>query len=510
MAGYGGNVLQLTLGDKGAYLYGVFGSPVAHEDDAARAATAALELRDLERTTAARDIQIGIDPRAPAQRHVRPRDAAHVRLPRRRRESLGPTDVGGAAGTHLRAEDGPPGGGRRLHLGVAPDLLRVKGKTASRSSRYALTATLERTSRRKTRYELPLVGRAPELRRLDDALEATLAGARADRRDRRRGRDGQVTARRGVRPLRPPARAVRGLRRVPVVRDQHELLRLARGLAAAAATRGRRARRPAARRGRAAARRASTPTLVARAPLLLRSSALDIPDNALTRAFDAKLRKASLEDLLSVVLRARSAAEPIVLVLEDCHWIDALSRDLLERAGSRRPRRYRVLVVLAYRPAAERRWRSRTRADRRVRRDRARRAGRRRDAAAHPLPSCEQVLGATDDVQVGDELVELVTDALAGQPVLHRRSCSTTSPRRASTHATRRPSARSSCRTACTASSSSRIDTLADGPRRTLKVASVVGRRLRGADPARRLPRARRPGRSSLDHLDDTARSSIS
>ena len=52
MAGYGGNVLQLTLGDKGAYLYGVFGSPVAHEDDAARAAAAALELRDLERTTA--------------------------------------------------------------------------------------------------------------------------------------------------------------------------------------------------------------------------------------------------------------------------------------------------------------------------------------------------------------------------------------------------------------------------------------------------------------------------
>ena len=60
MAGYGGNVLQLTLGDKGAYLYGVFGSPVAHEDDAARACAAALELRDLDQTTDARDIQIGI------------------------------------------------------------------------------------------------------------------------------------------------------------------------------------------------------------------------------------------------------------------------------------------------------------------------------------------------------------------------------------------------------------------------------------------------------------------
>ena len=57
---YGGNLLQLTLGDKGAYLYAVFGSPLAHEDDAARAAAAALEVRALEGATAASGIQIGI------------------------------------------------------------------------------------------------------------------------------------------------------------------------------------------------------------------------------------------------------------------------------------------------------------------------------------------------------------------------------------------------------------------------------------------------------------------
>jgi class 3 adenylate cyclase len=57
---YGGNLLQLTLGDKGAYLYAVFGSPHAHEDDAARAAAAALDVRALEQTTAATGIQIGI------------------------------------------------------------------------------------------------------------------------------------------------------------------------------------------------------------------------------------------------------------------------------------------------------------------------------------------------------------------------------------------------------------------------------------------------------------------
>lgn len=42
---YGGTLLQLTLGDKGAYFYASFGAPIAHEDDARRALTAALQLQ---------------------------------------------------------------------------------------------------------------------------------------------------------------------------------------------------------------------------------------------------------------------------------------------------------------------------------------------------------------------------------------------------------------------------------------------------------------------------------
>ena len=41
---YGGFLLQLTMGDKGSYLYGVFGALQAHEDDALRAVAAAIEL----------------------------------------------------------------------------------------------------------------------------------------------------------------------------------------------------------------------------------------------------------------------------------------------------------------------------------------------------------------------------------------------------------------------------------------------------------------------------------
>ncbi len=43
---YGGHLLQLSIDDKGSYLYGVFGALQAHEDDPARAVAAALELHN--------------------------------------------------------------------------------------------------------------------------------------------------------------------------------------------------------------------------------------------------------------------------------------------------------------------------------------------------------------------------------------------------------------------------------------------------------------------------------
>ncbi len=58
--GYGGNLLQLTIGDKGAYFHAVFGAPLAHEDDAARACAAATDLLALEGGGAATRLQVGI------------------------------------------------------------------------------------------------------------------------------------------------------------------------------------------------------------------------------------------------------------------------------------------------------------------------------------------------------------------------------------------------------------------------------------------------------------------
>lgn len=45
---YEGSVLQVTIGEKGSYLYCGFGAPLAHEDDARRAVRAARTILDLD------------------------------------------------------------------------------------------------------------------------------------------------------------------------------------------------------------------------------------------------------------------------------------------------------------------------------------------------------------------------------------------------------------------------------------------------------------------------------
>jgi tetratricopeptide (TPR) repeat protein len=91
------------------------------------------------------------------------------------------------------------------------------------------------------------------------------------------------------------------------------------------------------------------PTLVQRLPLLGAVLNLPIPDNDLTQAFDAKLRKESLEALLVDCLRARARTGPLLLVLEDCHWLDPLSHDLTEVIG-RAVADLPVVLIMVYRP----------------------------------------------------------------------------------------------------------------------------------------------------------------
>ena len=427
--GFGGNVLQLTLGDKGAYLYGVFGSPLAHEDDAARAAAAALDLRDLAKSTAARDMQIGIA-------HGRLRSGTYGHEMRRTFVCLGDAVnlaarlMGAAPAERIYvAGDVREDAGESFIWERLPDLT-VKGK-ADPVEVWSLNGSLERASRRKTRFELGLVGRQKELARAPGPPRRGCRGPWARRRHRRRSRHGQVAAGGGVRPRRPSRRPRRGVRRVPGVRDEDAVLRLARDLAPPVRPERRRPAGAPDRRPRAAARRDRPGARAAHAAAERRRRAVD-PRLRPDPGFDAKLRKTSLEDLLAICPAGQVREGAVVAVLEDCHWIDELSRDLLEvliRSATTLP----VLFVLAYRPATEPGGGLGVEGNDgftelaldRMEPD---------DVAELVRSKMQQLLGDEDETEVSDALVELIAARPRGTRSTSR-SCSASSSPRESTPA---------------------------------------------------------------------------
>ena len=227
--------------------------------------------------------------------------------------------------------------------------LPVKGKSKPVTV-FRLVAARERHVARllEPRYELPMVGRAPELALAEQKLDLTLHGL---------GQIIAITAEAGMGKSRLVAEIIRlanarqfagyigecqsygtnnsylvwesilraffGIDTVGALDEQIDILEVQLA--------------------------AIDEALAPRLPLLGVALNLPIPDNDLTRSLDAKLRKASLEALLVDCMRARARTTPLMLVLEDCHWIDPLSRDLIEAIG-RAVADLPVLIVVAYRP----------------------------------------------------------------------------------------------------------------------------------------------------------------
>jgi class 3 adenylate cyclase/tetratricopeptide (TPR) repeat protein len=467
-SGYGGSLLQLTLGDKGANLYAVFGTPSAHEDDAVRVCAAALDLLALEQSTAAREIRIGIT-------HGRLRSGTYGHARRRTFVCLGDA-VNLAARLMSKAPAGEIFVSELVRRAAGDGFswtelppLELKGKSAPVAA-FTLAGRLARGSRRVRRYGAPLVGRSDELATLAAGLDAAIGG---------RGRIIGISAEAGMGKSRLVAEFVRAARsrglqvafgecqaygtstayavwreiwRTLFSLDEHassdvQVEALGRALGAV------------------------DPAFVPRAPLLDALLGVPIPDTELTSSFDPKLRKASLENLLADCLRARADSEPLVLVLEDCHWLDALSRDLLD-AIARTALSQAVLLVVVYRPEA----------------------ALPQGLGLAQLPEIEELpLAALDDAEMaavvgerlsslfGDEaeavagLRELVVKRAQGNPFYAEELLNYV-------HAQELEPSDEAALAALELPGSlhslvlGRIDTLSESPRRTLKVASVVGR----------------------------------
>src|SRR3954453_10236884 len=467
LSAHGGNVLQLTLGDKGAYLYGVFGTPVAHEDDAARAAAAALELRALEGSLPVRDIRIGIT-------RGRLRSGTYGHELRRTFVCLGDA-VNLSARLMSKA---PPGGiyvselvrraaGDGFEWGALPPLA-LTGK-ADPVAAFQLTGTTGRRSRRAIRHWLPMYGRGSELGTLQEGLAAARSGE---------GRIVGLSAEAGMGKSRLVAEFVRGARAGGTTVAFGECRSFGNASYVvwqeiSRALFGIDERLPEDEQVRALERAVwdIDPALLPRVPLLDMLLGLPIPDSDLTQSFDAKLRKASLEDLFVECLRARSRSEPLVLVLEDCHWLDPLS-PALRAAVARSVAAQPTLLVLSYRPDAAL----------------AEGMGLARLAGIDQLElaaldenemsllveaKLDQIAGG--DGKAPQAIVDLVVERAQGNPFyaeellnyLHDRGID--------------PSDASALRALELPDSVhslilSRVDALSESPRRTLKVASVVGR----------------------------------
>ncbi len=341
---YQASLLQLVMGDKGGYLYAAFGAPVAHEDDPVRAAAAALDLRNLAPEGLVEDIRIGIARgRVIAGAYGSTRRRTYgvlgdtVNLSARLMQAAGPGEV--FATSEIERTTRHAFGWEAL----AP--LKVKGKSEPVAA-FALTGARATRATGEERAGR-IVGRKAELA----ALEEALAGAR--------GGAGRLVGLSGEAGL-GKSRLVEEAVRIAEARgfEAHTGECQSYGTATSylpwnAVWRGLLGLDGDAESDDVdAALAAVDERLAPRAPLLSGVLGVAVPDNDLTRAFDPKLRKTSLEALLADCLRILAARAPLVLVLEDCHWLDELSQELLAHLG-RVVAGLPVAIVLSYRPPDE-------------------------------------------------------------------------------------------------------------------------------------------------------------
>lgn len=349
LARYEGVLLDITMGDKGGYLYATFGLPQAHPDDAARAAEAAIEIRHLPaRLAAITRTQIGI-----AGGQVRSGIyggstrtygalGEQVNLAARLMQAAAHNQILISARLTPIVE-------RRCVLQVLPPI-GVKGRRAPVAvAAIAGVRAINSAQLAEPHYTLPMVGREQQISEILSSLDHSLSG---------HGRIVSVVGEAGLGKSRLVAEVIRQAMQAgvachigeapsysmsvtylawrPIWRDffglsgdlavPNQVQQLARSLESLG------------------------PGIVARMPLL--SPLLDLPlaDNELTMNLDAQVRKEALETLLIDCLQSRGLRHPLLLVLEDAHWLDPLSIDLLAAVARIVPD-LPLLLLLAYRPA---------------------------------------------------------------------------------------------------------------------------------------------------------------
>lgn len=340
-----GALLQLTLGDKGSYLYAAFGAPIAHEDDARRAVLAALDLQaEGARPAFVTPLQIGLGQGSVRTGACGSRESRtygcmgdEVNLAARLMQHAAPGEILASERVHRTLADTFPF--------AAHPPLRLKGK-ADLLSIFTLAGTVPHRDMHllEPRYALPMVGRVAELRLVEEKLRLARQG---------RGQIVGISGEAGVGKSRLVAEVIRLARESALAgyggacqADGVNTLYLVwRSIWCALLD----VDADAPARGLREKLEALAPDRIDALPLLGAVLGIALPDNDFTRVLEPQYRKSALEALLVDCLGAAARVRPLLLILEDLHWIDPASHDLLQsiaRAINDAP----VLIVLAYRP----------------------------------------------------------------------------------------------------------------------------------------------------------------
>lgn len=324
-----GLLLDVTVGDKGRYLCGVFGAPVAHENDVERALDAALVLR---RPPAAMEIgstvRIGVS-RGSALVGVVGSDA-------RRRYGVVGLEMNLAA--HVMTTAAP---GDILVTALVAGLARRRFAVAPRAGRAALkgldaTVPLYAVAARRT--DGPAAPAAGELFVEREAEAAAIGQAMAD----------LAAGRGGVVLIESEA----GLGKSRLIAAAHPMATEAGALWLASAADETRTRQPyhawrdvfaALRaRGLAGARDGAAEPLLR---FVFDDSGAEPSELA---ALGGPDRAAAILGRLALILRAVARRMPLVLAMDELHWFDSASLALLLRLAGEGGR---ILLLLAGRPS---------------------------------------------------------------------------------------------------------------------------------------------------------------
>ncbi len=346
---YDGALLQLTIGDKGSYLYAAFGAPLTHEDDAIRAVAAALELRLLPGAAAdIHSVSIGI-----SQGIMR--TGGYGGKTRRTYGALG-DDANLAARLMELAAPGQILASEAIWEAAADNFdwqtlpsLDVKGKQKTVTPALLLGRKQQEIGDlTKMTVGSPMIGRKAELALVEEKLGLARAG---------QGQIVSIVGEAGIGKSRLLAEILQRVGDLPCHGGECQsygshtsyllwqpIWRALFGVNPAS---------PVSEQIQTieASLQNISPDLTLRLPLLGAVVNLPIPDNSLTTGMDAKARKTSRESLLVDCLRAWAEQHPLIFILEDVHWIDPLSADLL-MFMARVIKDLPVLILLAHRPFA--------------------------------------------------------------------------------------------------------------------------------------------------------------